>query len=264
MNGLQFELVNVSKSYGEVVALADVSFSLSAGEHTAILGSSGSGKSTVLRLLAGLETPSSGRLLLDAREISTPDRLLMPPHRRGVALVFQDLALWPNLSVRENVRLGLSGTSITARQSAERVHETLALCGIEALAGRLPGQLSGGQQQRVALARAIALRPRFLLLDEPFSGIDMVTKSRLLDEIGCIATRQDLTVVLVSHDPWEATVLCRRAIVFEHGRLQEQGPLHDLVQTPKSEILRMFRDHLRGWSNTGDKPSKLLKTEIEP
>ncbi len=245
MTGPVFEFVNVSKKYGETQALSDVSFALAAGRHTAILGPSGCGKSTLLRLLAGLELPSRGEVLRDGQAISTAERLCMPPHQRGVAMVFQDLALWPNLSVRENVRLGLAGAGLTRDKAAERVAEALRLCAIEPLAGRLPGQLSGGQQQRAALARALAVEPAFLLLDEPFSGIDLVVKVRLLAEISKIAARTGLTIVLVSHDPQDAAALCQSAIVLERGRVEELGELAALLQNPRSAMLRAIRDYGR-------------------
>jgi ABC-type Fe3+/spermidine/putrescine transport system ATPase subunit len=255
MTGPQFELVNVSKTYGTSVALSDVSFALVAGRQTAILGPSGGGKSTVLRLVAGLEAPSAGSVLLNGRQLSLPGRILIPPHQRGLTMVFQDLALWPNLSVRENVRLGLSGNSLSLRQAHERVMESLKQCGIESLADRLPGQLSGGQQQRVALARAVAVRPAFLFLDEPFSGIDTLNKSRLLRMIGELARTTDLTVVLVSHDPLEARELCDYAVVLEAGRLAEMGCIAELFQSPKSEFLRAFRE-LRGGDETTPRPKE--------
>ena len=246
MNGDPFQFCSVSKAYNGHAVLSDISFTVTAGEHTAILGGSGCGKSTVLRLLAGLDVPSAGRILFKGQAISEPNRIVTPPHLRGVAMVFQDLALWPNLTVLGNVLLGLAGITQSAREKRTRAVEALALCGIEQFADRKPGTLSGGQQQRAALARAIAARPAFLLLDEPFSGLDLVTKTRLLREIADLASQRELTVLLVSHDPLEATTLCRSAVVLENGRVQETGKLETLLRTPQSEMLKVFRDHLRG------------------
>jgi len=245
MSGERFEFHAVSKDYAGHAALVEVSFALAAGEHTALIGPSGCGKSTTLRLLAGLETPSAGQVLLDGRVVSDPSRILVPPHRRGVALVFQDLALWPNLSVLDNILLGLAGTRLSRSKARACAREALTLCSIAPLAGRRPGQISGGEQQRVALARALAPRPKFLLLDEPFSGLDLVTRARLLREIAALAGGRELTLLLVTHDPLETTVLCRRAVVLEEGRVVEAGALADLIHSPKSEMLRTFRDHLR-------------------
>ena len=246
MSGPQFEFRSVSKTYDGRTVLAKVSFTVSTEEHTAILGPSGCGKSTVLRLLAGLDAPSAGQILLDGQVVSEPDKVLRSPHLRGVAMVFQDLALWPNLSVMENVLLGLSGAGLTKQEARTRAHEALTLCAIESLADRKPGTISGGQQQRVALARALAVRPSFLLLDEPFSGLDLITKAKLLEEISVLAGERKLTILLVTHDPLEATTLCRSAIVLDNGHIAESGVLVDLLRTPQSEMLRIFRDHCSG------------------
>jgi ABC-type Fe3+/spermidine/putrescine transport system ATPase subunit len=244
MNPSQFALRSVSKLYDTHVVLDAVSLTLTAGEHTVILGPSGGGKSTVLRLFAGLEAPSAGHVLVDGRVVSEPHHIVCPPHQRGVAMVFQDLALWPNLSVVDNVLLGLSGTRLTKQEAKTRAYEALRLCTIESLAHRKPGVLSGGEQQRVALARALAAQPSFLLLDEPFAGLDLITKTKLLEEITALAMAQKLTIVLVTHDPLEATTLCRSALVLDGGRVKESGTWQDLLGSPRSEILRVFRAQL--------------------
>jgi ABC-type Fe3+/spermidine/putrescine transport system ATPase subunit len=244
MSSSQFAFRSVSMTYNGHLVLDGISFTIPAGEHTVILGPSGCGKSTALRLLAGLEAPSAGQVLLDGRIVSEPHRVLRPPHLRGVAMVFQDLALWPNLSVMDNVLLGLFGAGLIKKEARTRACEALALCAIESLADRKPGTLSGGQQQRVALARALAVQPAFLLLDEPFAGLDLVTKTKLLEEIAVLAEEQKLTLVLVTHDPAEATILCRSALVFDNGQVAEQGTWEDLLSNPRSEILRVFCSRL--------------------
>jgi iron(III) transport system ATP-binding protein len=243
----RFEFRDVSKTYEGQTALDNISFAIVSGQHTAIMGPSGCGKSTTLRILAGLEVPSAGEVLMDDVVVSEPDKICYPPHLRGVGMVFQDLALWPNLSVMNNVLLGLSSEGLTKHEARERARDALALCGVESLASRKPGKISGGQQQRVALARAIAMRPRFLLLDEPFSDLDLVTKMKLLEDIVALAANQKLTTILVTHDPMEATVLCRSAIVLTSGRIEESGDLADLLKDPQSELLKVFREHLNGF-----------------
>lgn len=241
MNDHGFEFIDVSKMYSGKSALTHVSIRIPAGPHCAILGPSGCGKSTALRLLAGLETPTAGSILLDGQEISTAVRILRPPHRRGVAMVFQDLALWPNLTTRENIQLGLAGLRLSRQESSHRIREALDLSGIADLADRLPSQLSGGQQQRVALARALAVHPRFLLLDEPFSGIDLATKSRLLAEIARLAKERHFQVILVSHDPSEALAVCENAIVLDQGTVQAVGTLEELLSSAMCEPCVSFR-----------------------
>jgi ABC-type Fe3+/spermidine/putrescine transport system ATPase subunit len=242
MKSVRFEVRSLAKSYGGVRALRDVSFALQAGENLAVLGRSGSGKSTTLRLLAGLEAPDAGLVLLNDVPVSEPGRILVPPHRRGISMVFQDLALWPNLSAHANVMLGLSGLALPRPEALVRAREALSLCGIEELAERKPAAMSGGQQQRVALARAVAVRPAFLLMDEPYAGLDLVLKSRLLPEVRALAVLQKMTVILVTHDPLEALALCRSAVVLDQGRIVEAGPLTDLLDAPRSDLLRVFRD----------------------
>ena len=240
MNAPSFELQAVYRSYGNEAALTDVSLTLVRGRHTACVGPSGGGKSTLLRLLAGLDAPSAGSVLLDGKIASEPGRILLPPHRRRLGMVFQDLALWPNLSVLDNVRLGLTGGGLSRKASTDRAREALVLCDIDPLASRKPGEISGGEQQRVALARAVAVRPAFLLLDEPFSGLDLATKDRLLERVRGLAQEERFTVLLVTHDPLEAIGLCDHALVLEQGRLIESGPFQELLDSPRSEILRLF------------------------
>jgi ABC-type Fe3+/spermidine/putrescine transport system ATPase subunit len=235
MNISQFAFRSVSKVYDRNRVLDEVSFTIPAGEHTAILGPSGCGKSTVLRLLAGLEAPSTGQILFSGQVVSEPNKILRPPHLRGVAMVFQDLALWPNLSVMENVLLGLSGAGLTKKAARTRAHEVLALCAIQSLAERKPGTLSGGEQQRVALARAVAVQPAYL---------DLVNKAALCKEMTSLVAERHITLIVVTHDPLEAIVLCSSALVLKDGRIEEAGPLDDLLRTPHSEMLKVFRTSL--------------------
>lgn len=241
---MTFEFRFVSKAYDGNPVLREISLTLKAGGSLAILGRSGSGKSTLLRLLAGLEPPTTGQVFIQGVLASEPEKILLPPHRRGISMVFQDLALWPNLTVLGNVMLGLSGLRLSRTQGRSRAREALALCTIEHLAGRKLSQISGGEQQRVALARAVATRPTFLLLDEPFSGLDLVTKAQIVEEIARLTMTQGLTTILVTHEPFDALTLCREAVVLEEGRTAETGPLADLLGNPNSALLRVFKHHL--------------------
>jgi ABC-type Fe3+/spermidine/putrescine transport system ATPase subunit len=223
MSDYLIEVKDVSKSYGGSPALVGVSLTVAAGENLGLLGPSGGGKSTLLRLLAGLDAPTSGAIFIGGQLASDSQRILMAPHRRTLTMVFQDLALWPNLTAEQNVRLGLSGTSLDRRDQSKRAAEALDLCGILQMAKRHPGQLSGGEQQRVALARAFAPRPRLLLLDEPFANLDLLTKRRLLNDLADYARVCRTTVLFVTHEPCDARVFCQSVAILEEGRTVSRG-----------------------------------------
>jgi len=159
-------------------------------------------------------------------------------------MVFQDLALWPNLSIEENVRLGIQSGLIRKREARDRTQRMLARCGIAKLAYRRPEQVSGGEQQRIALARALVREPRFLFLDEPFGGLDIVAKQELIQQIRELVNASDIALVLVTHDPFEALALCHDAAVLDSGRLEVAGNLQTLLREPSSMILRAMRDSL--------------------
>jgi len=204
------EISRLTCRYSAVPVLNEFSLDLAVGENLALVGPSGCGKSTLLRLIAGLEAPETGTISLDGLLATDGLRILIPPHQRGLAMVFQDLALWPNLSVSGNVEIGLAALPLSRADRRKRVTEALAMCRIAELAARKPAHLSGGQQQRAALARAIAVRPRLLLLDEPFSGLDIALKARLIAEVKTLSEQHGITLVAVTHDPGEAEALgCR-------------------------------------------------------
>jgi ABC-type Fe3+/spermidine/putrescine transport system ATPase subunit len=201
------DISRLTHGYGSAAVLADFSLTITAGEHRALTGPSGCGKSTLLRLIAGLDTPQCGTISLTGILATDGPRLLLPPHRRGLAMVFQDLALWPNLNALANVELGLASAALTRQEKQTRAAESLALCHISDLSRRRPAQLSGGQQQRVALARALAVRPRLLLLDEPFTGLDDTLKWQLVAEVRSLASRHGITIIAATHDLSEAAAL---------------------------------------------------------
>lgn len=242
MNGFEFK--GVSKKYGDHYALSDVSFSIEHRDRLAIIGPSGCGKSTVLRLLTGLESPTRGEIELDNKTISKKNEIVVSPHKRQIAMVFQDLALWTNLSVLDNVLLGLAAQPMTKKEKIERSINALSLCKIAELSRRKPHTLSGGQQQRVALARALAVEPRFLFLDEPFSGLDLLTKRKLLEDIANLVDQKKMTLILVSHDLMEAFKLCQTALVLNQGVVEEYSSLTDILHNPKSLILKTFKAQL--------------------
>lgn len=221
MNVQGFQLASVTKRYGTTVALSDVSLTFEPGKHSAILGPSGCGKSTLLRLLAGLDSPTTGTILIDGKIASEPDKIVMPPHQRGLTMAFQDSALWPNLNVMGNVLLGLAGLRLPRALARDRAQRAVGMCGLTELARRKPSQLSGGQQQRVALARAIAVEPRFLLLDEPFSGLDQRSRELLSEQIGVVSRSLNTTLIWVTHQRQDVHALCGRRVWIDGGKVME-------------------------------------------
>ncbi len=235
---------NLAMQFGAEPIFRGVTFDIEVGAHLAVLGPSGCGKSTLLRLLAGLDAPSEGAIHIGARHVSAPGKVLVPAHERTIAMVFQDLALWPNLTALDNVLLGMSQVQASRREKRLEARDALKACGLESFEARRPSSLSSGQQQRVALARVLAVRPKLLLLDEPFSGLDIALKAQLFSEIQQLASSHAVTLVLVTHDPLEATALCANALVIEQGSVCESGNLLGLLRQPTSATLRAFLQQL--------------------
>lgn len=229
---------NLAKSFGGDRVFESVSFDVQPGRHFALLGPSGCGKSTLLRLLAGLEAPGDGKIWIDGRLASDGSEMRVPPHERQIGMVFQDLALWPSLSVFENVTLGLARAGLAYRERCERAFEALNVCKVGELAKRKPETLSIGQQQRVAMARAVAVRPKLLLLDEPFSSLDPFVKTGLLDEVQMLTDHYQITLVLVTHDLSEALKLCGEGLVIEGSVVKEAGELSTMLTTPESSFMK--------------------------
>jgi len=226
---------------GGQVVLNRTELEVAEGEAIALLGSSGSGKSMLLRVIAGLEVAERGDVSFGGRPATPDGRLLIPPHQRGIGMLFQDLALWPNLTVAGNVRLGLSGLRLSRSEAQKRIEQVLKLCGIGDLAHRRPGTLSGGQQQRVALARALAMQLKLLLLDEPFGGLDLMTKEAVLEEIARLKSELGFAIILVTHDPVEVRGLCNSLAILEAGRIADRGTLSEIVTSPQSALGRAFK-----------------------
>ncbi|HEY0673091.1 MAG TPA: ABC transporter ATP-binding protein, partial [Longimicrobiales bacterium] len=211
-------LENVSKRFGDVVAVEDVALEVAAGEFVTLLGPSGCGKTTTLRMIAGFETATTGRILLDDRDLTR-----LPPQQRGIGMVFQNYALFPHLNVFENVAFGLRANKVERAQIGDRVQSALELVGMSHLAKRRVQDLSGGQQQRVAVARAIAPQPRLILLDEPLSNLDAAMRERTRGELRALLKRLGMTAIFVTHDQEEAFALSDRIAVMNAGKLQQIG-----------------------------------------
>jgi iron(III) transport system ATP-binding protein len=224
---LAFE--NVSQTYGATTALTGVSLTVAPGEIVCLLGHSGCGKTTLLRVAAGVEGPSEGRVLLDGVEVSGP-RTLLPPERRGIGLMFQDYALFPHLTVLENVAFGLRDLAPGEAEGSAR--RALARVGLEGKAALYPDILSGGEQQRVALARSIAPRPGVLLMDEPFSNLDRRMRDSIRQETVAILREMGATTVVVTHDPEEAMMIADRIVLMRAGRVVQEGRAETIYRTP--------------------------------
>ena len=230
---------NVVKAFGQgnaaVRALDDVSLDIRKGEFFTLLGPSGCGKTTLLRLIAGFEMPTEGTILLDGADITT-----LPPNRRPVNTVFQSYALFPHLTVAQNVAFGLQMLGRPAAEVKATTERMLALVKLEAMAGRKTSQLSGGQQQRVALARALAPQPKVLLLDEPLSALDLKLRKEMQVELKRLQTETGITFVFVTHDQEEALTMSDRIGVMSHGKLQQVGAPRDIYTRPVNRFVASF------------------------
>ena len=230
---LSFE--QVSKRFGEVVVVEEFSLRVEDGELLVLVGGSGSGKSTILRMAAGLESVTSGRIQIDERDITH-----LPPRERDVAMVFQDYALYPHMTVAENLSLGLRLRKLPRAEIERRVRWAAEMLGIDGLLDRKPKQLSGGQRQRVAMGRAMVREPLVFLFDEPLSNLDAGLRARMRIEIGALQRRLKTTTVFVTHDQVEAMTLGDRIVVLANGRIQQVGRPIDLYRSPVSRFVAGF------------------------
>ena len=231
----RIDLEGISKSWGDVVAVEPTDLLIEDGDFVAILGPSGCGKSTTLFMLAGIYAPSSGRVLFDGmvvNEVEAKDR--------NVGIVFQSYALYPHMSVRENIMFPLKFKNIARTEAVRRTEETARLVHVEEFLDRRPAQLSGGQQQRVALARALVKEPQLLLLDEPLSNLDATLRLSMRTEIKALQRRMGVTAILVTHDQIEATTMADRIICMSRGRIEQVGSPDDLYQRPESVFVASF------------------------
>ena len=221
MSSLQLE--GVAKGYGSRKALDGFSLEVGEGERVALLGPSGCGKTTALRLLAGFEAPDAGRVLVGGSVVAERGRIVVPAERRGIGMVFQDLALWPHMTVRGNLEFGLRAQGVPSQERERRIHQMLARVELLEYADTKPGSLSGGQQQRVALARALVLRPRALLMDEPLSNLDEELNLKLRAEILQLQAEFGFALLYVTHDREEAFALADRIVLVARGRAILEG-----------------------------------------
>jgi sn-glycerol 3-phosphate transport system ATP-binding protein len=229
------ELTAVAKSWGPAVALHAVDLRIEAGRFCVLLGPSGCGKSTTLRIIAGLEAASGGRVAIDGRDVTA-----LPPAQRGIAMVFQNYALFPHLSVADNITFGLSVRKVGAAETARRLGHVAELLGLGALLARKPAQLSGGQQQRVALGRALVAQAKVCLMDEPLSNLDAQLRQDMRRELRELQRQLGLTVVYVTHDQAEAMSMADQVVLLNRGRVEQAGTPRDLYARPATPFAARF------------------------
>jgi ABC-type Fe3+/spermidine/putrescine transport system ATPase subunit len=229
------ELKGLTRRFGDFVALDSVSLSVAPGEFLTLLGASGSGKTTTLRLIAGFDLPDAGEILMDGQDIAP-----LPPYRRPINTVFQQYALFPHMSVRENVAYGLRMRKVPKGEIKGRVDEALKMVQLGQLDARAPKQLSGGQQQRVALARALVNRPRVLLLDEPLGALDLKLRKEMQLELKHLQTQVGITFIYVTHDQEEALTMSDRIALMRQGRIEQVGTPREIYARPRSRYVADF------------------------
>ena len=232
---MRITVQDLTKRFGKNEVVSQISFAIQEGELFTLLGPSGCGKTTLLRLIAGFYVPDEGEVRFDDRRVNE-----VPPHERGIGMVFQNYALWPHMTVFDNIAYGLKLQKIAHATIAERVGSVLEKVKLGSLGDRYPGQLSGGQQQRVALARALVLNPKILLLDEPLSNLDAKIRISVRAEIRKLQKELGITTVYVTHDQEEALTLSDRIAVFNQGRVLQIGPPRELYERPQSRFVADF------------------------
>jgi len=232
---MRIAIQDLTKRFGSLEVISRVSFSIEEGELFTLLGPSGCGKTTLLRLIAGFYVPDGGEIRFDGRRVND-----VPPHERGIGMVFQNYALWPHMTVFDNVAYGLKLQKLDRRQIADRVAGVLEKVKLTGLGKRYPGQLSGGQQQRVALARALVLNPKILLLDEPLSNLDAKIRVQVRAEIRKLQKELGITTIYVTHDQEEALTLSDRIAVFNQGKVFQVGPPKALYERPANRFVADF------------------------
>lgn len=239
-------LEEVTLRYVGLTALDRLSLEVASGEAVAVLGPSGSGKTSLLRVVLGFATPGWGTVRVGERAVSHDGRVIVPPEDRGLAVVFQDLALWPHLTVAGNLRFGLESQRVPPAERSARIDDMLRRVGLQGSERRHPGELSGGQRQRVAIARALVLHPAAVLLDEPLANVDVDLRRELLALFRELFAERGTTVLHVTHDLREAVALAHRFVIVEGGRIVQDGPLAGLEAAPATPFVRSLVEDLRG------------------
>ncbi len=253
------ELKSVRKSFGEVNIIPELNLDIQSGEFVSLVGPSGCGKSTILRMIAGLEDPTSGEIRIDGRVVNDVN-----PKDRGLAMVFQNYALYPHMSVRQNLGFALKMAKVDSHEAEKRIRETAEILGLQELLDRKPSQLSGGQKQRVAMGRAMVRRPKVLLFDEPLSNLDAQLRIKVRSEIALLHKKLGSTVIYVTHDQVEAMTLSTRIAVLNRGNLEQVGAPLDVYHRPRTRFVASFiGTPPMNFMSARDFPSQVARAQAE-
>jgi len=234
------KLNSITHLYGEKLVLNDFDLSIETNQLVCLLGSSGSGKTTILRLIAGLEIPNSGEISIEERIVSGNRQINIPPHQRDIGFIFQDLALWPHFTVYKNIAFGLNERK--EKNVKDKVFEILDFFGLKEYSEKFPHQLSGGQKQLVAISRSLILKPKILLMDEPLASIDVKLKRKILEHIKNLKKNFNLTIIYVTHDHREATAIADNIIVLNEGEIVETGTVEQ-IKASKNKFVKYFLEY---------------------
>jgi len=234
------ELQNIKHHYGKISVLDDLTIQMESNQLTCLLGSSGSGKTTILRLISGLETPQQGQIIIDNKIVTKGNEIVIPPEDRSVGFIFQDLALWPHFTVYKNIAFGLQESK--ANNIQETVFEMLDFFDLREHAQKYPHQLSGGQKQLVAISRSLVLQPKILLMDEPLASLDVKLKRKILEHIKSLKEHFDLTIIYVTHDHKEAFEIADKIVVLNEGKIEESGTVEQIKRS-KNNYVNYFLEY---------------------
>jgi len=234
------KLNNITHAYGSKTVLRDLTFDVEANRLTCLLGGSGCGKTTILRLIAGLEIPQNGNIVLKNKTVTEDGQILIPPHQRDIGFIFQDLALWPHFTVYKNIAFGLRERK--EKDVKETVFKMLDFFGLQEQAEKYPHQLSGGQKQSVAISRSLVLKPKILLMDEPLANLDVKLKRKILEHIKNLKRDFDLTIVYVTHDHKEAFAIADKIVVLNEGKIEETGSV-DQIKKSGNKFVQYFLEY---------------------
>ena len=234
------KLNNITHSYGDKPVLHNLSLNVEANQLTCLLGGSGCGKTTILRLIAGLEFPQAGDIAIENKTVSENEDLLIPPHQRDIGFIFQDLALWPHFTIYKNIAFGLNERK--EKNVKDTVFKMLDFFGLQEHAEKYPHQLSGGQKQLVAISRSLVLKPKILLMDEPLSNLDVKLKRKILEHIKNLKQNFDLTIIYVTHDHKEAFAIADKIVVLDKGIIEETGTVEQIKKS-ENKFVKYFLEY---------------------